>query len=215
MRIKSFEHYFINESFNENANIIKSFQEAEAELSKKKGIVLSGVPGDITDIEDVIERFAEAAEQETKNFEAYVLITKQDGPVANWKSDVFLVFAENLLHDLTHRIESTIKKFGGMTIEDYFKGRDDEEWIDPAGGTHYGNEDDPAKMYENEIRARGILESKEDLVAFMKALIRGEVAQIVSSQSNIKIILSDIGLDQVEKALDEIKTEVERLKKSS
>ena len=25
---------------------------------------------------------------------------------------------------------------------------DDEPWIDPAGGIHYGNEDDPAKMYE-------------------------------------------------------------------
>ena len=26
---------------------------------------------------------------------------------------------------------------------------DDEEWIDPAGGTHYGQEDDPAHMYES------------------------------------------------------------------
>lgn len=25
---------------------------------------------------------------------------------------------------------------------------EDEEWIDPAGGTHYGYEEDPAKMYE-------------------------------------------------------------------
>ena len=25
---------------------------------------------------------------------------------------------------------------------------DDEMWIDPAGGVHHGNEDDPARMYE-------------------------------------------------------------------
>jgi hypothetical protein len=25
---------------------------------------------------------------------------------------------------------------------------EDDTWVDPAGGTHYGNEDDPARMYE-------------------------------------------------------------------
>jgi hypothetical protein len=68
---------------------------------------------------------------------------------------------------------------------------------------------------EDEVRARGVLDSKEALVNFMKALVRGEIGHIVSSQSDIKIILSDIGFDQIELALDEVKKEVERLKKLS
>ena len=66
---------------------------------------------------------------------------------------------------------------------------------------------------EEETRARGVIESKEALVDFMKSLVRGEVAQLIGGQFNIKIILSDIGYDQIEEALDEIKQEVERLKK--
>jgi len=73
-----------------------------------------------------------------------------------------------------------------------------------------------AFVNEDDIRARGVIDSKEALVAFMTSLVRGEVAQLIGgkmTQTNIKIILADIGFDQIEEALDEIKKEVERLKK--
>jgi hypothetical protein len=110
---------------NENAGpqILNSFEDAEAKLSDKDGIVLSGVGGDITDIEEVIKGIPHT--------EAYILITDQSGHVPSaWKSDVFLVGA---------------KKEGETSIKYYF----DEEWTDPAGGTHGRGEDDPAAQYES------------------------------------------------------------------
>jgi len=199
MRIKLFEN------FGAKPVVLDSFQEAEGKLSNKTGIVLS-LTGDITDIEEVIK--------DIPHKEAYVLITDQSSQVASsWKSDVFLVGAGETLTMAsgTKNFPNFRELYNAMTIKQYF----DEEWTDPAGGVHRGDDEDPAAMYENEIRARGVLNSKEDLVAFMKALVRGEVAQIVSSQSNIKVILADIGLDQIDAALDEIKKDVERLKKSA
>jgi hypothetical protein len=36
-----------------------------------------------------------------------------------------------------------------MAMNDINSYEDDEEWIDPVGGTHYGYEEDPASMYES------------------------------------------------------------------
>lgn len=42
-----------------------------------------------------------------------------------------------------HRDYWMVTDKGKKAIDDY-----DGEWIDPSGGTHYGREEDPAKMYE-------------------------------------------------------------------
>lgn len=124
MRIKLFEN------FNHKPFILDSFDEAEGKLEGKDGIVLSGVKGDITHIEASISKIP--------HDECYVLVTKQDGPAQNWESDVFLVGAKDNDPDIKN----------AKSIKAYFDG-EEEEWIDPSGGTHYGNEEDPASMYEN------------------------------------------------------------------
>lgn len=124
MRIKLFEN------FSKGPELLNSFQDAESKLSDKDGIVLPGVTGDMTHIEDAIK--------DIPHNEAYVLITDQSSHVASsWKSDVFLVGGT---------------KEGEMSIKQYF----DEEWTDPAGGTHRGNEEDPAAAYEAEVKAKKV-----------------------------------------------------------
>ena len=98
MRIKLFEN-FLHEN-HQGPEVLDSFQEAEGKLSDKNGIVLSGVNGDITDIESVIDKIPHTA--------CFILITDKSGPVPSaWKSDVFLVDA----------IPTAEKE---MTIKEYF-----------------------------------------------------------------------------------------------
>ena len=123
MRIKLFEN------FNHKPFILDSFDEAEGKLEGKDGIVLSGVKGDITHIEAFISKI--------QHTECYVLVTKQDGPAQNWESDVFLVGAKENDPDIKN----------AKSIKAYFDG-EEEEWTDPAGGTHSGDEVDGAAMYE-------------------------------------------------------------------
>jgi len=132
MRIKLFEN------FGAKPVVLDSFQEAEGKLSNKTGIVLS-LTGDITDIEEVIK--------DIPHKEAYVLITDQSSQVASsWKSDVFLVGAGETLTMAsgTKNFPNFRELYNAMTIKQYF----DEEWTDPAGGVHRGDDEDPAAMYE-------------------------------------------------------------------
>ena len=94
-RIKLFEQ-FINES---TSNIqVVDFQEAENTLTDKEGIVISGVKGNIVDIEDSISGI--------DCDEAYVLVTdNSNGDPSSWTSDVFLVGGT---------------KEGAQTIKEYF-----------------------------------------------------------------------------------------------
>lgn len=67
--------------------------------------------------------------------------------------------------ELKEQIRSILREINGILPESYFSPEedinledenefsneeDDEIWTDPAGGTHYGNEDDPAAMYVEE-----------------------------------------------------------------
>lgn len=111
MRIKTFNN-FLNES-SKGPEVLNSFEEAESKLSDKDGIVLSGITGDITDVEEAIKAIPHT--------EAYVLITDQSSQVASaWKSDVFLVGG---------------KKDGETSIKEYFKTNEsvNEEYIRKQG----------------------------------------------------------------------------------
>lgn len=46
--------------------------------------------------------------------------------------------------------------------EDDLNSEDDDEWIDPAGGKHYGNEEDPAAMYEENYGYEEENQGRED-----------------------------------------------------
>jgi len=55
-----------------------------------------------------------------------------------------------LLHPWAEVNDIFLAQFGEADIEEpkYVNDEEDDEWIDPAGGTHYGDEDDPAAMYQ-------------------------------------------------------------------
>jgi hypothetical protein len=119
MRIKLYEN-FINEygvrmgSAQKQPTILDSFTEAEGKLSGKKGIVLSGITGDVTDIEKVIEKIP--------HVESFILITDQSSHVASsWKSDVFLLGddTEKFFLEGTYKPFDTLKDTA-MTIKQYF-----------------------------------------------------------------------------------------------
>lgn len=206
MKIKLFEN------FNPPV-ILNSYEDAEEKISSEDGIVLSGVPGDIEEIENSIKNIPHE--------QAFILITSKPGDVNNptFKSDVFLVGG---------------KKDGETSIGEYF----DKEWTDPAGGTHSTVDDDPAAAYENKtiktfsqlnegtliskrnmdldsFRSQGsffedkqknpVNEASENRVAleyddFVK-LVNGEEVITTGSQGSVRIILQDIGFQAMEDAI--------------
>lgn len=118
-RIKLYES-FLGESF--KPQMIDTFMDAESELDKKSGLVLIGVTGDVNKVEKEVDKFCKLANFEKNDvFDVYILNTDKSGHnPASWKSDVFLVYKDNLMHDLTSRIDDAKDKMKAISISDYF-----------------------------------------------------------------------------------------------
>jgi hypothetical protein len=50
----------------------------------------------------------------------------------------------------TELLLDMVKDIIGISPDEQSSDEEDEDWIDPAGGVHYGDEEDPAKMYESD-----------------------------------------------------------------
>lgn len=174
MRIKLFEN------FHKGPELLNSFQDADDKLSDKDGIVLSGVAGDMTHVENAIK--------DIPHTEAYVLITDQRGHAASsWKSDVFLVGGT---------------KEGEMSIKQYF----DEEWIDPAGGIHRGDDEDPASMYESTPNNKELREKTDKILC--DYVIHKDAKRL--EQDIIKLFPNHPNLEMFKESLKEVIAEMQR-----
>ena len=74
----------------------------------------------------------------------YVINNEQELERLTLRALKLLGYSGGLLDDLNIDLEEAKE-----IVRDYVD--DQEEWIDPVGGTHYGNEDDPAAMYEEDF----------------------------------------------------------------
>lgn len=112
MRIKLFEDF----EAGKKTFVLDSFDEAESKLSDKDGVVLQGIGGDMTDVEEAIKGMDYA--------EAYILVTDKSSHVASsWKSDVFLVGAKNRMYaGPSHKPAKMVPadKRPKTTIKEYF-----------------------------------------------------------------------------------------------
>ena len=55
-----------------------------------------------------------------------------------------------------------------------------------------------------------IVFDEDTLLNVLKSLVRGEEAEVYTSNGKVKMILSDIGFDRINHVLDEIKSDVKR-----
>jgi hypothetical protein len=62
------------------------------------------------------------------------------------------------------------------------------------------------------MATRAVIGSEKEFANMLTSLVRGEVAWLDGSNGEIKIILSDIGSDRMEKVFKDMLEEIKRLK---
>lgn len=85
---------------------------------------------------------------------------------------------------LTHK--ELIKLYDEISNYEYYKKKSDDSsdsssWIDPAGGTHYNNEEDPAKMYESKIMNKKKLNETSHELDLTRNFMNYEDSDVVTS----------------------------------